>query len=95
VTPSIEAVGWLVASGVVSAASHYCLIRAYHHAEASLLAPLSYGEIVMATLLGYLIFGDFPDSVTWLGVGVIAFSGLYVTMRGRNVKAAVAGGSGT
>lgn len=82
VRPTLPALGWMMVSGAASALAHFCLIRAYRTAEASLIAPLGYGEIVMATLLGYLVFGDLPDAVTWLGVGVIAVSGIYVSMRG-------------
>ena len=83
VPPTPLAWAWLAFSGAGSALVHLCVIRAYHYAEASLIAPLSYGEIVMATLLGYLVFGDFPDAVTWLGVGVIVSAGVYVSLRGR------------
>jgi len=87
VSPTSAAWAWMALAGAASALAHFCLIRAYHYAEASLIAPLTYGEIVMATLLGYIVFGDFPDTVTWLGVGVIAMTGLYVSMRGRQDKA--------
>jgi drug/metabolite transporter (DMT)-like permease len=83
VAPTPLAWVWMAVAGAASALAHLCLIRAYHYAEASLIAPLSYAEIVMATLLGFLVFGDFPDVVTWLGVAVIASTGIYVSVGGR------------
>ena len=49
------------------------------------LAPLHYSEIVVAVILGYLIFGDFPNPLTWAGIAIIVSSGLYIIHRERNV----------
>ena len=54
---------------------------AYEHAHASVLSPLGYSEIVGATLLGILIFGDFPDRMTWLGIAIIIASGVVIAWR--------------
>jgi len=32
-------------------------------------------------LLGYFIWGDFPDGWTWLGIGIIICSGIYIAHR--------------
>jgi len=82
VTPTPTAWALMVFSGAISALAHLCLIRAYDYAQASLIAPIAYGEIVMATLLGYVVFGDLPGSATWLGVAVIVGAGIYITHRG-------------
>ncbi len=46
-----------------------------------MVSPYGYGELLVAALLGYAIFGDFPDEWAWLGVAVIAASGLYIAYR--------------
>ncbi|SMF44394.1 Threonine/homoserine efflux transporter RhtA [Tistlia consotensis] len=69
--------------GAIAAGGHFLVIRAYECAPASLLSPYGYSEIVMATLVGFVGFGDFPDSVTWLGVAVIVASGVYIALRER------------
>lgn len=71
----------LVAVGAIAAVGHYLLIKAFDYAEASVLAPFGYGEIVMATVVGYIGFGDFPDIVTWSGIAVIIGSGVYIALR--------------
>ena len=53
------------------------------YAPAATLAPLHYLELPMAVLLGYLIFGDFPNALTWAGIAIIVASGLYVIHRER------------
>ena len=55
-------------------------------APASVLAPIQYLEIVGATVLGYLIFNDLPDALTFLGIALIVSSGLYVFLRERRLE---------
>ncbi len=69
--------------GAIAAGGHFLVIMAYERAPASLLSPYGYSEIVMATAVGYLAFGDFPDAGTWLGVAVIIASGVYIAIRER------------
>lgn len=85
-----DAAGWslMVLMGLLAAVGHFLLIRAFELAPASLLAPLGYGEIVGATAVGYLLFGDFPDRITWIGVTVIVASGLFIVWRERTVRPA-------
>jgi drug/metabolite transporter (DMT)-like permease len=66
----------LAALGAIASFGHFLILRAYDHAEASLLAPLAYSEMIMATILGWLVFGDFPDSYTFAGVGILVAAGL-------------------
>ena len=73
----------LAAVAVLSACSNGLTIRAYAHAPASLLAPFTYVEIIGGTILGYLIWRDFPDAITWVGIAIIVGSGLYVWHRER------------
>lgn len=84
VTPAAE--HWLLFAGMglCSALGHFLLIKAFEQGTATLLAPFGYSEIVMATALGLLVFGDFPDRVTWAGILVIVGSGLYITFRERS-----------
>jgi drug/metabolite transporter (DMT)-like permease len=43
------------------------------------VGPFSYAQLVWASLLGYVVFREFPDPLTILGMAVIVASGLYVT----------------
>jgi drug/metabolite transporter (DMT)-like permease len=74
---------WLFGVGFWAAVSHMCMTYALKFAPSATLAPLHYSEIVTAVALGYLIFGDFPNSLTWAGIAVIVSSGLYVIHRER------------
>jgi drug/metabolite transporter (DMT)-like permease len=67
--------------GVIGLVAHFFVIKAVQWGSASLVAPMGYGELVGSTLLGYFLFGDFPDSWTWTGAAIIVASGLYITHR--------------
>jgi len=72
--------GILVAVGVLGAVSHGLLVLAYARAPASLLAPLSYTQLVWASLAGILVFGDWPDEITLLGAVIIAAGGVLTAL---------------
>jgi drug/metabolite transporter (DMT)-like permease len=76
---------WLMCAGLGSIATfgHFLIVRAYDHAEASLLAPLAYTEMVTATALGWYFFDDFPDALTFLGVAILLACALYITLTER------------
>ena len=69
--------------GFFGGIGHYLIIRAFQLGPAAVMAPLGYVELVGAAMLGYLIFGNFPDLWTWAGAGVIIASGLYIASRER------------
>jgi drug/metabolite transporter (DMT)-like permease len=77
-TPSQWAM--LAALGAIASFGHFLILRAYDHAEASLLAPLAYSEMIMATVLGWLVFGDFPDGYTFAGVGILLAAALVLAL---------------
>ncbi len=75
--------GWLMLVGFVAAFGHFLIVRAYENADASLLAPLAYAEIINAINLGWLFFADFPDRWTFLGVSILIASAIHVSWRER------------
>jgi drug/metabolite transporter (DMT)-like permease len=76
---------WLLfaALGLIATLGHWLIVRAYDHAEASLLAPFAYTEMIGAVVLGWIFFRDFPDRWTFAGVGVLIASALYISARER------------
>ena len=74
---------WCFCVGLSATVSHMAMTYALKFAPSTTLAPLHYLEIVTATLFGFLVFGDFPDGLTWAGIAVIVGSGLYVIHRER------------
>ncbi|HEV7256571.1 MAG TPA: DMT family transporter [Bosea sp. (in: a-proteobacteria)] len=81
VTPLILLMGVFV--GVSSTVGHWLIVLAYRHADASLLAPFSYIQLLWASLLGLVVFAVLPDFWTLVGAVIIAGSGLYTAHRER------------
>lgn len=77
--------GWAIflGIGVLSFVTHGMIVTAFGHAPAAVLAPFGYLEIVSATTLSILVFGDVPDLPTLGGIGLIVASGLYIVHRER------------
>lgn len=58
-----------------------CIIAAYRRAEAVIVAPMQYSQILWAVLYGTLFFGETPDWNTAIGASVIIASGIYIVLR--------------
>jgi drug/metabolite transporter (DMT)-like permease len=68
-----------VALAGIANLGHWLIVRAYDHAEASLLAPLAYTEMVTSTIFGLIFFGDFPDFWTFVGVAILIGCAIFIS----------------
>ena len=66
----------LASTGITSTLGHFLLNSAYKHAEASMLTPFVYLQVVSATLMGWIVFGQLPDRLTVIGMAIICASGM-------------------
>jgi drug/metabolite transporter (DMT)-like permease len=71
----------LASLGVFGGVGHYFVIQAFRLGPAAVVSPFGYLELVGTATLGYLVFGNFPDSWTWAGAGLIVASGVYIAIR--------------
>ena len=83
VMPTMVEISWIIGMGVAATLGHAFIVWAAVNAPTNLLAPFQYVEIIGASLLGYLVFGDVPAPSTIAGVGIIVASGLYLFHRER------------
>lgn len=86
VVPSAADVGLVAIMGGIAAAFHLLVVKALEFGQASVLAPFGYTEIIMATTIGYVVFGDFPDPLTWTGIAIVIGAGVYISLRERKQK---------
>ncbi len=75
------AVALLLLNGVLNAGAHFLLIEALRLGEASLVSPFRYSGLIWATILGLVIWGDFPDSWTLAGAVLLVVGGIYIIER--------------
>jgi len=87
-TPTAEQWMLFLALGFISTLGHGLIVMAYDRAEASLLAPLAYTEMIMAVIAGWWFFGDFPDFWTFVGVAVLIGCAIYISARERMTRGA-------
>jgi len=77
----------LIAIGILGAVGHFLLIRAHHHAPATLLAPFGYTQLLVILVLGFAVFGEVPDGFALAGIILIAGAGLALVLSGRRPAA--------
>jgi drug/metabolite transporter (DMT)-like permease len=69
--------------GVASTAGQWIVVLAFRYADASVLAPFSYTQLLWVSILGFIVFGEVPDVWTIAGAVIIVASGLYTAHRER------------
>jgi drug/metabolite transporter (DMT)-like permease len=88
VAPAAADLPWMLLLGLLGAAGHTLMVVAFARAPASVLAPMSYTQILWAGLAGVLVFGDWPDGWTLAGAAVIAAGGVLVALPDRRPQRA-------
>jgi len=83
VTPSWHDIAFGIFIGVASTAGQWIVVLAFRYADASVLAPFSYTQLLWVSILGFIIFGELPDIWTVTGAAFIVGSGLYTAHRER------------
>ena len=83
--------GWhhailMVCLGLFAGIGHYLLIEAFRRVGPAITAPYSYTQLMWVTLFGYLVFGEAPSPVSFLGILIIAGSGLYLANNQRKKR---------
>lgn len=64
---------WFLAAGVLGSCAHYCATQAFRVADVSATQPVRFLDLLWATLMGFLVFGDVPTSSTLVG-GLVIFA---------------------
>jgi drug/metabolite transporter (DMT)-like permease len=64
--------------GVSASFAQWFIYMGTAKAGAGAVAPMTYGQLLMAVMFGALFFGDLPDLVALLGAAIIVGSGLYL-----------------
>lgn len=72
-------------SGVLFGAAHYLMIEGYRLAEASLVAPVRYSNLIWAPMIGFILWGELPSLWLLAGAPLIASGGLYIVFRERQL----------
>jgi drug/metabolite transporter (DMT)-like permease len=71
----------LILIGVLGGIGQILMTQSYRYADASLIAPFEYVQMIWAVALGWFVFGDFPLPVVIAGAGIVIAAGLFVIWR--------------
>ncbi len=70
--------GLLALASVFLTGGYYFIISSMRHGEMTLVAPFRYSGLLFALMLGYLVWGEVPNTLAWSGIVLLIASGLYV-----------------
>ena len=78
-TPDMDMniVGLIFISALGSAFGNLLLVVVNQKTPASVVAPLVYSQLLSAMVIGYLVFAEWPDGLSFLGLGIIMISGVF------------------
>lgn len=85
VMPSALDAALLVMIGVLGGCGQLILTQAYHHAEASLIAPFEYTSMLWVVAIGYFVFAEVPNTSVLIGAAIVIASGIFVIYRERQL----------
>ncbi|MCP4876631.1 MAG: hypothetical protein GY896_14320 [Gammaproteobacteria bacterium] len=71
----------LLLMAVIALLAHYLFAAAFARADVSALAPFEYTALLLAALIGYVVWLDIPSAEVWTGAVIIIGCGLYVIHR--------------
>lgn len=84
--PTVYELGWLVGIGVLGGAAEIFMAEALKRSSAAEVMPLDFMKLIWASVLGFAVFGEVPDVLTWLGGGIILAAAVLSVTRSPSVK---------
>jgi drug/metabolite transporter (DMT)-like permease len=81
--PTLEQWGLFVFIGAVSVILQRTYNRGIQAADISIAMPFNFTRLIWASLLGWLVFAEFPDVWTWIGGTIIFIASVWLTRQGR------------
>jgi len=81
---------WFIALGLNSGVVGYALSQAYRMADAATVAPFEYIGLPLSVMWGWFIWAELPVWEVWIGMVLIAGSGLFVFLREQQKARAIA-----
>ena len=72
---------WLASAAACIIIGYICSVATMRVGEVSFVAPFRYTSLLVALILGYLVFGDLPDALTLIGAAIVVATGLFTLWR--------------
>lgn len=83
-----QAMGWgdvglLAIASVFLSTGYYAIIAAMRDSELSVVAPFRYVGLMWALVIGFVVWGDVPNSLAWVGIALLIGAGYYMIWQQR------------
>jgi drug/metabolite transporter (DMT)-like permease len=88
-TPTISQISILIAMICFASLGYFAITSSVRMGDLSAVTPFRYTRIVFAIAVGWFIFGERPDTLTYVGAAIIVLSGLYTLARERKVASSL------
>ncbi|BBK41422.1 membrane protein [Allostella vacuolata] len=71
----------LILVGLIGGVAQLLMTQAFRLTPVAVIAPFDYTAMLWGTALGYMVWGEIPDALLWVGAAIVAASGLYIVYR--------------
>ena len=81
VTPGLFDLGLFALAGLFGSIGVMYVTHAFRLGPAAVISPFEYSALIWATLLGFFLWEELPDTITLVGAVIVTSSGLYIIYR--------------
>ncbi|WP_417426286.1 DMT family transporter [Hoeflea sp.] len=74
---------YLLGAFIIGSIAYWTLTEATRVGEIAVVTPFRYSRLVFTTIVGAIVFYEYPDTYTLVGATIIIATGLYTLMRER------------
>lgn len=78
-TPSVVMWPWLIVVSLTALTAHYCMARAFAHADAIVVIPMDFMRLPLIAFVGFIAYGE-PIDYWVLGGAVVIFAGIFFNL---------------
>lgn len=83
--PDFHQAALLITAGLLGGVGQILLTESYRHAEVAVIAPFEYCSIILALLIGYFVFDEYPTAIMMAGLALIIMAGIIIIVRERRL----------
>ena len=84
----LNGTGWLYIGSALGIGlfAYYAIVAAMRVGDVSFVTPFRYARLLFALVVGVVVFGESPDTLTLIGAAIIVASGIYTVWRERRLR---------
>ena len=77
--PTWQAMPWFIAVGITALTAHYCIVKAFQNADATVVVPMDFLRVPLIAVVGFVLYSEAFDP--WVLVGaLVIFTGILANL---------------